>query len=90
LDGGNPATSPHEKSKAPGAKRIIGQPGQLFLFHLAANPTQHPPDLDLQIDSGVPAGKISNPAQPMVVEGPMNPLADSAVRLFSRRVSRMT
>lgn len=88
LDGRCPAPSTDEEGKTLAVRRMVRPPGQLFQFHLAAALAQNPPAFDLQINPEVPAGQISNSAQFVVVEGPMDSPTHSAIRFFPRRAAK--
>jgi len=89
-NGRSPATATDEESESLGVERIVGQPRQFFLFHLAATRAPHAPHLDLQVKARVPAGKVAHEAQFVVVEGTVGCAAHSATRFFPRRESRTT
>jgi len=60
LDGGGTATLANVKGKPLCVERAVGQKGKLLLFHLAAPSAQNTPDLQLEIDPRVAAGKIAD------------------------------
>ena len=60
LDGGGTATLANVKGKPLGVERVVGKEGKLLLFHLAAPSAQNTPDLQLEIDPRVAAGKIAD------------------------------
>src|SRR5262249_39342560 len=88
--GRGPTAPARVKGKAFGVEGVVGHPGQLLLFHGAATPAGYAPDLYLQVDSGVAAGKVANAAGLAVVEGPVCLPAGATDRFFRRRTSRRT
>ena len=84
------AAPPDKKGKALGVKRSGAHPRQLLLFDRATAPTPHPSHLDLQVQPGVPARQVANPAPFAVVESPLDPPTDATRGFFPRRTSRRT
>ncbi len=89
LDGRTCTAPPYVPGKPLGIQRIVGNPIQLFTFHLAALSTGHASDLELQIHPCVAAGQIPYPARAAVVPTAMCRGAHSAPCFFERR-SRVT
>ncbi len=73
-----------------GIQGVVGQPSQLLLLHLPAALTQHPPDLYLHVDTGIPTGQVPYPAHLVVVERSMYSAAGTAEGFSPRRWSWRT
>jgi len=84
----SPTTATDEESKSLGVERILGQPRQFFLLHLAATPAPNTPHFDLEKNARVGTGKVAHEAQLVVVERTVGRAADTANRFFPRRESR--
>ena len=90
LDRHGPATTSHEEGETLGVERIVRQPVQLLLLHLAAAPAVDAPNLQLQVDPHVPARQIAHSAHLAVVPGAVDAPTGAARRFFPRRCRRMT
>jgi len=90
LDGRAPAAAADVIGEALGIKRVVGQEGQLLLFHGTATPAVHPPNLQIQIDTGIAAGLVPNTSDLAVVPPDLDLATATASRFFSRRTRVIT
>src|SRR5262245_56988421 len=88
LDRGSPPPPAHVPGKAFGVQRIVGQPRQPLLFHLATALAKHSSDLHLQIEPCVPTGQVPYPAHLVIVERPLDAPTGATGGFFPRRWSR--
>jgi Putative esterase len=72
-----------------GVQRIVCDPRQLLLLHKTTAAARHSPELHLEIDSRIPAGKISYRPYLAVVECTVRLTADAASRFFCSRSRTM-
>ena len=87
LNAGFPASSPHIIGKSFGVEGVVRQNIQLFPLHLAATPADHTANIEGQIDTGVPAGKIADMPGLAVIPADMSLSAAAANCFFERRKS---
>jgi hypothetical protein len=90
LDRRLPAAAANVKGKAFGIERVVRQELQLLALHVTATPTQHAPDLDLQVDARVATGKIANMPHAPIVPARVHATAAAADSFFERRTRMIT
>src|SRR3990172_6303955 len=90
LDGRDTATPSHEEGEAFRIERILREPIQLLLFHLAASLAVDTSNLQFQVDPSVPTRQVAYSAQLAVVPGSTRMATDSADSFFPRRWRRTT
>ena len=69
---------------------IVRQKRQLLALHVSATPTQHAPDIDIQIDARVATGKIANLPHAPIVPPDVHATTTAADRFFERRLRMIT
>jgi len=73
-----------------GIERVVGEKVESFPFHFAAVPTEHPSDLDFQIDARISTGEVAYPSESFVVPAGVHPATGVADGFFERRTRVMT
>jgi len=90
LDSRDSATPSHEEGEAFAVERIVREPIQLLLLHLAASLAVDTPDLDLQVDPMVSTRQVADSAQLAIVPSSLEVATGSADSFFPRRCRQMT
>jgi len=82
LYGRAPAASADIIGEPLGVKRVVGQEGQLFLFHGITKPAEDASNLQSEINPDIAAGLVPDASDLVVVPAPLNPTAASAGCFF--------
>ena len=82
--------SPYIESETLGIKGVVGQERQMLAFHLGTISALHAPHLEFEIDAGIGARQIPNPARAAVVPTRVQATTGSARSFFERRTRVMT
>ncbi len=90
FDRADPTAPTDEPGKPLCIERIVGKEVESLPLHLAATATQHPTDLELQIDPRVAAGQIAHAPGRAVVPAKVRATTFLADGFFERRTSVMT
>src|SRR5262249_54897309 len=78
------------EGKALGVERVVGQPGELLLFHGTTPPAPNASHLELQVDARVAAGQVADTTRLAVVIGALRLTANAAGRFFRWRCKETT
>jgi hypothetical protein len=81
-DGHGSTLPPHVIGKPLCVKGVVCQPGELLAFHVPTPFALDPPNLHLQIDSGIPTGQIPYLSYRLVVVTAMHSAATTACSFF--------
>ena len=90
FDRHGPATSSDEEGETLGVERMVRQPVQPLLLHLAAALALDAPNLQLQVDPYVAARQIAHSAHPLIVPTSVDTPTGTASRFFPRLCRRIT